>query len=253
MNNIDAAQTPFIWAMTLTGADESVDPRALAELSEKYPLIEWGILFSPSAEGRERYPQPAWRRKLLEVPVSKSAHLCGQAVAQFIAGDAALLAELESYGRIQLNFSARRMRPEALEALALRIEAMPTQSIIVQQHPGNSDFWPRLSEAPNVQALFDSSGGKGLAPTAWQAPVPGIECGYAGGLSPLALSDQILAIRHACQGQRVWIDMESSLRSGPNFDLGLATAAAAATSPFALSQRAKATSAERSPIKGSRA
>lgn len=230
------ADNSFLWTMTLTGADESAEPSALAELSLEYPFIEWGVLFSPKAEGHERYPQPEWRKKFATLPVLRSAHLCGQAMAQFIAGDAALLAELESYGRIQLNFSARRMRPEALDALALRIETMAAQSIIVQLHPGNSDFWPRLGAAQHVQALFDCSGGKGLAPSTWEAPVPGIECGYAGGLSPLTLSDQILAIRQACQGQRVWIDMESSLRTGRIFDLDLARAAAAAAAPFILRQ-----------------
>lgn len=224
---------PFIWTMTLTGADDAVGPEALGEISAQSPFIEWGILFSPSGEGLERFPTRQWRDKLSKVSLAKSAHLCGKAVSQFIQGDAALMDELDGYGRIQLNFSARRMRPEAREALALRIEAFAHKPIIVQLHPGNADFWPRLAAAKHVQALFDCSGGKGIAPSSWESPLPGIECGYAGGLDPLALENQILSIQEACQGRRAWIDMESLLRTEASFDLNLAKAAAAATAKFA--------------------
>ena len=32
--------------VTITGADDSVEPRALAELSEAFPFVEWGLLMS---------------------------------------------------------------------------------------------------------------------------------------------------------------------------------------------------------------
>ena len=44
----------------MTGADDSVDPKELFRISEKYPFVEWGILFSKSATGRYRYPSKEW-------------------------------------------------------------------------------------------------------------------------------------------------------------------------------------------------
>ena len=51
--------------VTLTGADESVEPMDLALLSDKYTFVEWGILFSQTRQGIEpRYPSYEWIEKL---------------------------------------------------------------------------------------------------------------------------------------------------------------------------------------------
>ncbi len=42
--------------VTLTGADDSVRPAELVEISQQYPLVEWGILFSKSQQGTARFP-----------------------------------------------------------------------------------------------------------------------------------------------------------------------------------------------------
>ena len=44
---------------TITGADEGVDHTALADLSDEFPFVEWGILISEKA-GRPRYPTARW-------------------------------------------------------------------------------------------------------------------------------------------------------------------------------------------------
>jgi len=68
--------------------------------------------------------------------------------------------------------------------------------------------------------LFDSSGGRGLAPVSWPAPLPGTTCGYAGGLGPDTLTEQLPLIHTAANGRGYWIDMEGRLRTPEDrFDL----------------------------------
>ena len=40
--------------VTMTGADESVDPKALIELSKEFPFVEWGILIG--SQSGMRFP-----------------------------------------------------------------------------------------------------------------------------------------------------------------------------------------------------
>jgi hypothetical protein len=53
--------------VTLTGADDDVDPQQLAEISQEYPFVEWGILFSQSKSGVERYSSIDWVVELLSL------------------------------------------------------------------------------------------------------------------------------------------------------------------------------------------
>ena len=71
-----------------------------------------------------------------------------------------------------------------------------------------------------VDWLFDKSGGRGAAPSAWPKARGGAFCGYAGGLNPDTIEGALPAIE-ACvpEGQPYWIDMESGVRSHGGFDL----------------------------------
>ena len=50
--------------VTITGADDAVDPGALVALSAEFPFVEWGILFSKSREGEARYPSAEWAARI---------------------------------------------------------------------------------------------------------------------------------------------------------------------------------------------
>ena len=50
-------------------------------------------------------------------------------------------------------------------------------------------------------------------PNAWLALLEGKFCGYAGGLGPLTLADQLPVIDLTASGKCYWIDMETSLRT----------------------------------------
>ncbi|MEI7997808.1 MAG: hypothetical protein WCH01_23235, partial [Methylococcaceae bacterium] len=42
---------------TLTGVDEKTSLMQIAELSERFPFVEWGFLYSPKRQGNPgRYP-----------------------------------------------------------------------------------------------------------------------------------------------------------------------------------------------------
>src|SRR5207302_929741 len=67
--------------------------------------------------------------------------------------------------------------------------------------------------------LFDTSGGAGLTPDdleeSWPMAWPGKYCGYAGGLGPDNVADELEKIfgTNAEQASTFWIDMETKVRS----------------------------------------
>ena len=69
-----------IYKVTMTGADDSINPNELIEISKKYPFVEWGILVSRNSQGSNRFPSLQWMDKLHElntVNLLLSCHLCG--------------------------------------------------------------------------------------------------------------------------------------------------------------------------------
>ena len=74
----------------------------------------------------------------------------------------------------------------------------------------------------NCSTLFDLSHGAGVLPEQWPKPLPGIRCGYAGGLSPDNIKEQLTLISAAVGDTPIWIDMETHVRSNNDrlFDLG---------------------------------
>ena len=81
-------------------------------------------------------------------------------------------------------------------------------------------FAAALESKVNVACLFDRSGGKGLVPSSWPLIRNDVFCGYAGGLGPETLSEELLKIFEMTNGQEIWIDMESKIRTEKKFDLG---------------------------------
>jgi hypothetical protein len=72
----------------------------------------------------------------------------------------------------------------------------------------------------NCSALFDLSHGQGILPEQWPDTLPNIKCGYAGGLGPDNLEDQIISIEQKSGDTPIWIDMETKVRTDRE-DLGL--------------------------------
>lgn len=211
--------------VTITGADDDVDPNALARLSYEFPFVEWGILFSDTRQGLARYPSHDWILRAEDFARHNdvfrlSAHLCGQR-ARDVASGSVMRApgHLPIWRRVQINgatpsfdFAAHAGAPRWRRDVEWIIQARDDDAIAAAA---------RLHAIlPNVSALFDASGGRGIEPERWPAAPAGLRLGYAGGITPSSVEDVITAIGE--QSHDFWIDMESGVRdSMDRFDLGL--------------------------------
>lgn len=212
--------------VSLTGADDAVDPAELAALSLRFPFVEWALLYFPEKAGTPRNPSASWRERFLLQGLSHTAaHLCGTAVFQALLNPAqapALLEDLSRYHRIQVNINAKSAQfslPEVLSVYwTLHLAGLP---LILQYHEGSAQAVQQfLGHAPkNVSLLFDASKGTGQLPEAWPTPWPDLYCGYAGGLGPVVLPTALPKILAASKGHPVWIDMESGVRTANQLDL----------------------------------
>jgi hypothetical protein len=210
-------------AVTLTGADDTVAPHELFVLSERFPLAEWAILSTAHRQGTHRYPTEEWVTRFHKAcpMVRKAIHLCGRDVDAFLAMDARILEKVARFDRVQLNFNQRR-QPKDLDALA-HVANKVSPSIILQHNNANAELWGQLQgRLPTLEMLFDASGGNGHSPKAgWPGMLPGVVCGFAGGLGPENIAAEFDAIVGIAAGRRFWVDMESKLRSplDDSFDL----------------------------------
>lgn len=215
----------------ITGADDDVDPRVLHALSLKYPFVEWGILMSANTQTRLRYPSAEWRKELenLESRVADLhlvAHLCG-ALARHQRPSA-----LPRYAAVQVNLNGFLHPTEddfcrwVSQFHVPVILQCPTMAHAVHADLSFLSRYGTLPKRPHY--LIDASGGVGrYDPTFWGAPHEALRCvGYAGGIGPHNV-EQVLDIvwtrvhEHPCTTSwgKLWIDMESGVRTDDCFDL----------------------------------
>lgn len=219
---------------TLTGVDERTDLSMIAGLSTQYPSVEWGFLYSPKRQGQPgRYPSVEFLQaafKTLPANVNVAFHVCGEGVHQLIEGEATVseLVKLvgQRAGRIQLNFNAHAIGSTfTIEQVRFCIETHSPIEFITQYNQSNVHVWKLLKDCKNHSVLFDASGGRGIETTDWEAPLPGVRCGYAGGLGPANVAAALTKILEATGNAPFWIDMEGKLRDGDDwFDLNAARA-----------------------------
>lgn len=218
--------------VTMTGADDSVDPKELVRLSQQYPFVEWGILFSQKHLGHERFPSMKWIEELQKAWVPGmllSAHVCGRYTRDMINGldggdlfmrDMGMC--LAHFERIQWNFHAERFRSMNFTKISRHLGCYPRLQQIFQMDGVNDAMVDILQKMNTViHPLYDTSGGAGIVPLGWPPPMPGIYCGYAGGLGPQSLKGELPKIERVVKDSTIWIDMETHVRSmnGVKFDL----------------------------------
>ncbi len=223
--------------VTITGADDSIQPSELVKLSGEFPFVEWGILLSASNGGSSRFPSLQWIAKLGEVccafpNVALSMHVCGEWVRDICAGNWTPLFTnigpvlgLGNTKRVQLNFRAYQhlLTPEFLNAAKIRCLEQGWQ-VIFQCDGVNDQLVPIVCDAGlNAVPLYDRSGGAGVVPDNWPTAAEGVYSGYAGGLGPDNLESELLAISKAAGEERFWIDMETKVRAVRNGEFDLQT------------------------------
>lgn len=213
--------------VTITGADDSTRVDNLVALSKEYPFVEWGILVSRRQEGTPRFPTRGWVEKFTgSVPggVNVSMHVCGQWVRRTLIGESvwheipgALAYRAQ---RVQINTHAEVHGSKVAMVGCLR--EIPAREIIFQWDGVNDHLAHAMAGyGLNTSALFDTSGGAGALPPFWPSPDPALPCGYAGGLGPDNVVDNVRKIAALCGPTPFWIDMERRVRSDDDAKLDL--------------------------------
>ncbi len=223
--------------VTITGADNNTDIKDLMKLSQEYPFVEWGVLISDSRMGSDRYPQFEWIKKiayakqLIHHDMQLSLHICGNLCRQILKGEEPdLLFQfpylIGYFNRAQLNFNINNYELDYSKFMKLlfMIRNNSETNIIFQYNQSNKDFVESLIEFgdDNWNFLYDASGGRGVLRSDWSKPLKKYT-GYAGGLDPDNLEEEIQAILKVTKDVPVWIDVESGVRTNNKFDLDKVT------------------------------
>lgn len=225
-----------MWDVTITGADDNVDPKALLELSMEFPFVEWGILRSEKRAGTARYPTMEWVGKLPE-GLRLSLHLCGVEARTAMLGSTVWYGPSSILGwschdpdrrpyfrRVQINgYKSGTPGVFGISDVAFRLYAggvsSARRSTLILPFNREADMHAVSADArllPGAEILFDPSGGRGKEPFRWPTDVPGVRMGYAGGINPDNVVD---VLRDIGPVQPTWIDMESGVRTNDAFDL----------------------------------
>lgn len=256
-NSDDLKVKNNLLCVTITGADDSVDPEELFEISAKYPFVEWGILFSRSKNGiLPRYPSYNWVEKLQkakeqflldnELDINMSAHVCGSFLKEIVTGKPNMFNEVPVnfnylFQRLQLNGSHHRYNDDTFGADTVlsnlfELTDIPYYGEYIFQVKSFYNALIRQSEHYSACSfLLDNSGGTGKPLMSVEVPFfttdqTGHHYGYAGGLGPLKTLDQlkmdgniiseiIYKNNMAENDNLIWLDGESRFFDGNRFDL----------------------------------
>lgn len=236
--------------VTVTGADDSVKPCDLWALARRFPYAEFGILLASEAGagGGPRFPSRRWLTELVRVandaaavgkPMNLSGHICGEWVRWALEGlwPDAVAYDVAGIGHV---FQRWQLNTHGLDHTVTKYAVRGNtgllgargQTVVFQLDGKAGNVAASMAVdagRKNVAGLFDLSHGGGVLPEEWPKPMAGLACGYAGGLSPDNLAEQMPRIVAASGGAAQWVDTETALRcpgtdNGDYFDLELAEA-----------------------------
>ena len=220
----------MIERVTFTGADNSVHPVELAQISEAYPWVEWGILFPSGTQGFGRFPNFHWVSELKAIkdieklphpytPINLSMHLCEPMVYQLVTEGLPLEKIMKEhsipniFSRAQINTHGMTYRIN--EAFIEEMGRHPEIEFILQVDEGNHFMYDL--ELENVAVFQDFSSGAGVFENSW-LDFGDRKYGYSGGLNinTLPLAIEVWDKRDKTIN---WIDMETGIRTKGKFDL----------------------------------
>jgi len=227
--------------VTMTGADNSIDPNKLKDISFDFPFVEWGILFSKSKKGKSRYPSSKWIKSFLKVAekneINISCHICGSWIDDILNGDFTMLKEIpevvKKFKRIQLNFHGGSVDKNNYQKIFDQLSKLDAQYIFQVDNADNELFNAAVKYGLNASCVFDLSHGTGVSPDEWPEKAKGQFCGYAGGLGPDNIREQLIEINKITD-DIVWIDMETKIRSDDDkkFDMSKVVTCLKASSQY---------------------
>lgn len=213
--------------VTITGADTHVPHERLTLLQSEFPFVEWGILFSSSKQGEERYPLYNWVQGLRDKGLRLSAHLCGDHARQVLEHhDTSFMdAKKDYFQRFQLNYNFSYNDKWSFAPLVEWCENNRANAVILQYNKSNkralNDWLAQKYFPSNIHVLYDSSGGRGteIKDLDGMMPFHGYYTGYAGGLSQTNVEAFCKDLMEVEFKDNVWIDMESGVRTYNKFDI----------------------------------
>jgi hypothetical protein len=231
-----AEVSAMLTGVTITGADDAVDPGELEKLSQEFPFVEWGVLFSFKRTSTPRYPGRAWVEEVTDRArfgrnLRLSAHVCGERARMLLLGDGAGM-PVHGFRRVQINGYPGEGAGERFLEMAGRASVE-----FILQVRAEADLVRVAEDARRLgdsraSLLFDPSGGRGVEAFRWPRGPAGVRLGYAGGIKPSTVEDVLAAIGPV--DATFWIDMESGVRVGDRLDLGLCREVLERAQPFIL-------------------
>lgn len=207
--------------ITFTGVDEMTDIGEMKRIQEKYPYVEFGVLFSKNWQHNgNRYINPTYMGTLRKSGLRLSCHACGSVARDALRGNWLPLEQLTNgmyvFKRCQLNVSKADIKDEIIET---SIPVGLDEVIIQQESPDNMSIWNRIHDHGSMSILFDASGGKGIDSEFRTLSVEGTKIGYAGGITPENVAGKLTSLFEDENVGEFWIDMESGVRTDDWFDL----------------------------------
>lgn len=210
-------------------------------------------MVSASNHGAGRFPTHGWITRLFGLirPNHLSLHACGRWVRKLLIGENEIPTWLLSYcNRVQLNFHAENAHCQPKLFRRKLAEIGSKQFIFQFDGAGGNKHLDAMLEQDsepvvNAVPLFDISGGAGILPSEWPKPyymsddMSHSYHGYAGGLGPENLETQLPKIAKSAGDCRIWIDMETRVRSDGDrqFDLAKVVRCLEIAKPFIDSPR----------------
>jgi hypothetical protein len=154
--------------------------------------------------------------------LSVALHVCGKGVEDLVLNSGPSEADrlvrriAQRAGRVQLNgfFGDDPGMIPAIRNWCRAQQGLGLSGVITQHNAGNVSLTRALEGDPLHGVLFDACAGQGThSGTDWPECLPGLRCGYAGGLGPDTLEHDLRAIFNAAGGAPDWIDMEGCVRN----------------------------------------
>lgn len=211
--------------VTVTGADDGTSIDRMYEIQQKYPFVEYGILINgKDNDSKPRFPSFKWLTELFtyQHPLNLSIHFCGIPVNDFLQNDTLpTYIDFSKVQRAQINMHGE-FHYWFMSSASSLIKANPNIEFIFQLDGVNNEMIEHLhaNDCKNISGLVDLSHGAGVLPEFWEAyTYKDVPIGYAGGLTPENVQDQLKKIETLTHN--TWIDAETHLRSNmwKDFDL----------------------------------
>jgi phosphoribosylanthranilate isomerase len=216
--------------LTLTGIDHTVDAGWINEFGKEYErehMVEFAILRSPKVGQSARFPTKETIRKITNYvyPEKLAFHLCGRYARMVFSGEWLELCDIIDFSlvsRVQVN--STECDEKAMMTL-LKFSAYIRLPVVMQWR---GETFPYVG---SINILQDRSGGTGELPSEWismgarvkkcyqaKQNFPHAKIGYAGGLNPDNIVEQMPKIIKAASSNFFWVDCESGIRTNDLFD-----------------------------------